>query len=97
MRQFNKRDMLIFVVCLLLGVVLIGWGMAHVIQLKQRLMPPRQTSALARFPPSVSLVPSRPVRLHTLSDRTAQHQDLLTKLSWNRRLRNSDTQSTSSI
>ncbi|MGJ4943243.1 hypothetical protein ACQR1W_21875 [Bradyrhizobium sp. HKCCYLS1011] len=48
MRKFNKRDMLIFVVCLLLGVALIGWGMAHVIQLKQRLMPSRQTSALIR-------------------------------------------------
>jgi hypothetical protein len=44
MREFSKRDMLIFVVCLMLGAVLIGLGMAYVIQLKQRISPSGQTA-----------------------------------------------------
>ena len=39
MRRFNKRDMLIFAACLLIGTALIGLGMAYVIQLKQRVLP----------------------------------------------------------
>ena len=44
MREFSKKDLLIFVVCLMLGAVLIGLGMAYVIQLKQRIFPSGQTS-----------------------------------------------------
>jgi hypothetical protein len=39
MRRFNKRDMLIFAMCLLIGTALIGLGMAYVIELKQRILP----------------------------------------------------------
>jgi hypothetical protein len=42
MRKFSKREMLIFVVCILLGTALIGLGMAYVIQLKQRILPSGQ-------------------------------------------------------
>jgi hypothetical protein len=38
--------MLIFVFCLLLGTVLIGLGMAYVIQLKQRWLPSGQTKVI---------------------------------------------------
>ena len=37
MRKFSTRTMLIFVVCLVVGTILIGVGMAHVIRLKQRI------------------------------------------------------------
>jgi hypothetical protein len=36
MHRFSKRHLLIFLICLVVGIVLIGLGMAHVIQLKQR-------------------------------------------------------------
>jgi hypothetical protein len=44
MRKFNKRDLLIFIVCLLVGAALIGLGMAYVIQLKQRTLPGSQAN-----------------------------------------------------
>jgi hypothetical protein len=45
MRKFSTRTMLIFVVCLVVGTILIGVGMAHVIRLKQRIFPSSQTNA----------------------------------------------------
>ena len=39
MNKFSKRNMLIFILCLLFGTVLIGLGMAYVIELKQRIFP----------------------------------------------------------
>ena len=39
MNKLSKRNMLIFILCLLFGTVLIGLGMAYVIQLKQRIFP----------------------------------------------------------
>jgi hypothetical protein len=42
MREFNKRDMLIFAICLLIGTALIGLGMAYLIQFKQRILPSSQ-------------------------------------------------------
>jgi hypothetical protein len=44
MREFSKKDLLIFIVCLMLGAALIGLGMAYVIQFKQRIFPSGQTS-----------------------------------------------------
>ena len=44
MREFNKRDLLIFVACILLGAALIGLGVAYLIQLKQRVLPSGQTT-----------------------------------------------------
>ena len=44
MREFSKKEMLIFVVCLMLGAVLIGLGMAYVILFKQRIFPSGQTT-----------------------------------------------------
>ncbi|WFU19610.1 hypothetical protein [Bradyrhizobium sp. CB3481] len=44
MREFRKKDLLIFVVCLMLGAALIGLGMAYVIQLKQRIFSSGQTT-----------------------------------------------------
>ncbi len=43
MHRFSKRHLVIFLVCLVVGIVLIGLGMAHVIQLKQRNAVTRQT------------------------------------------------------
>jgi hypothetical protein len=45
MRKFSTRTMLIFVVCLVVGTILIGVGMAHVIRLKQSIFPSSQTNA----------------------------------------------------
>jgi hypothetical protein len=38
MHKFNARNMLIFVIGLVLAVVLIGLGTAYVVQLKQRVL-----------------------------------------------------------
>ena len=40
MRKFSTRNMLIFVIGLVLAIVLIGLGTVYVIQLKQRILPP---------------------------------------------------------
>jgi len=47
MNRFSKRDMLIFVVGLLLGAALIGLGMAYVIQVKQRILPSTRSGVLS--------------------------------------------------
>ncbi len=38
MHKFNARNMLIFVIGLVVAVVLIGLGTAYVVQLKQRVL-----------------------------------------------------------
>jgi hypothetical protein len=47
MNRLSKRDMLIFVVGLLLGAALIGLGVAYVIQIKQRILPGSRTGVLS--------------------------------------------------
>jgi hypothetical protein len=39
MHKFSNRNMLIFVIGLMLGVVLIGLGIAYVVPLKKRILP----------------------------------------------------------
>jgi predicted RND superfamily exporter protein len=39
MSRFSKRNMLLFVTGLLVGTLLIGFGIAYVIQLKQQILP----------------------------------------------------------
>ena len=60
MSKFNKRTLLIFVTCLLLGTLLIGFGIAYVIQLKQRLLPGQQRGGLE--PAFLEFVQHNPVR-----------------------------------
>jgi hypothetical protein len=45
MRKFSTRNMLIFVIGLVLAIVLIGLGTAYVIQLKQRILPRNSNNA----------------------------------------------------
>ena len=46
MHKFSTLNMLIFVIGLVLAVVLIGLGIAHVVQLKQRVLADNSNSAL---------------------------------------------------
>jgi len=46
MHKFSTRNMLIFVIGLVLAIVLIGLGTAYVIQLKQRIVPRNSNNAL---------------------------------------------------
>ena len=46
MHKFNTRNMLIFVIGLALAVVLIGLGIAQVVQFKQRVLSGAPNSAL---------------------------------------------------
>jgi hypothetical protein len=46
MQKFSKRQVLIFVLWLLVGTALIGLGTAYVIQLKQWILPQHQTKAV---------------------------------------------------
>jgi hypothetical protein len=46
MHKFSARNMLIFVIGLVLAVVLIGLGVAHVVQLKQRVLSGNSNNAL---------------------------------------------------
>jgi hypothetical protein len=39
MHKFSNRNMLIFVIGLMLGVVLIGLGTAYLVPLKKRMLP----------------------------------------------------------
>jgi Tfp pilus assembly protein PilX len=47
MHKFSARNMLIFVIGLVLAVVLIGLGVAHVIQLKHRVLSGNSNNALS--------------------------------------------------
>jgi hypothetical protein len=50
MHKLNTRNMLIFVLGLVLAVVLIGLGVAHVVQLKHRILPGSTNNALTGQP-----------------------------------------------
>lgn len=45
MSNFSKRNLAIFVAALLLGTLLIGFGIAYKIQLKQRILPGSSNNA----------------------------------------------------
>jgi hypothetical protein len=45
MSKFSKRNLVIFVAALLLGALLIGFGIAYKIQLKQRILPGNSSDA----------------------------------------------------
>ena len=45
MSKFSKRNLAIFVAALLLGTLLIGFGIAYKIQLKQRILPGNSNNA----------------------------------------------------
>jgi hypothetical protein len=46
MHKFSTRNLLIFVIGLVLAVVLIGLGVAHVVQLKHRILSGNSNNAL---------------------------------------------------
>jgi hypothetical protein len=50
MQKFSTRNMLILVIGLVLAVILIGLGIAHVVQLKQRILPGNSNNALTGRP-----------------------------------------------
>ena len=51
MSKFSKRNLLIFVAALLLGTLLIGFGIAYKIQLKQRILSGNSSNALRQSGP----------------------------------------------
>jgi hypothetical protein len=50
MHKFSTRNMLIFVIGLVLAVIVIGLGVAHVVQLKQRILPGSPNNTLTGRP-----------------------------------------------